>query len=147
MSLFLRLLYTCLDNLYTIELVISRIAGLTIWSCYANFKWSLLISLEIDFSQSRTWKYLHIAWPSVVGLALPLVIPSRRREAPCEGTNSPRLFTPGETKALAKSKVHQWARAWVTVSGSVGGHPHWSQKYGGLSWIADTVWSNLKFAL
>jgi hypothetical protein len=33
--------------------------------------------------------------------------PSRRREAPCEGTNSPRLFTPGETKALAKSKVHQ----------------------------------------
>jgi hypothetical protein len=37
--------------------------------------------------------------------------PSRRREAPCEGTNSPRLFTPGETKALAKSKVHQWSRA------------------------------------
>jgi hypothetical protein len=33
------------------------------------------------------------------------------------------------------------------VSGSVGGHPHWSQKYGGLSWIADTDWSNLKFAL
>jgi hypothetical protein len=32
--------------------------------------------------------------------------PSRRREAPCEGTNSPRLFTPGETKALAESKVH-----------------------------------------
>jgi hypothetical protein len=31
----------------------------------------------------------------------------RQREAPCEGTNSPRLFTPGETKALAKSKVHQ----------------------------------------
>jgi hypothetical protein len=26
----------------------------------------------------------------------------------------PRLFTPGETKALAKSKVHQWARASVT---------------------------------
>ena len=26
--------------------------------------------------------------------------------APCEGTNSPRLFTPGETKALAESKVH-----------------------------------------
>jgi hypothetical protein len=40
------------------------------------------------------------------------------------GTNSPRLFTPGETKALAKSKVHQWSRAWVT---NVGGHPHWSQ--------------------
>jgi hypothetical protein len=35
--------------------------------------------------------------------------PSRRREAPCEGTNSPRLFTPGEREALAKSKVHQWA--------------------------------------
>jgi hypothetical protein len=29
-------------------------------------------------------------------------------------TNSPRLFTPGETKALAKSKVHQLSRAWVT---------------------------------
>jgi hypothetical protein len=37
--------------------------------------------------------------------------PSRRRKAPCEGTNSPRLFTPGETKALAKSKVHQSSRA------------------------------------
>jgi hypothetical protein len=33
--------------------------------------------------------------------------PSQRREGPCEGINSPRLFTPGETKALAKSKVHQ----------------------------------------
>ena len=33
--------------------------------------------------------------------------PSRRREAPCEGTNYPRLFTPGEREALAKSKVHQ----------------------------------------
>jgi hypothetical protein len=31
--------------------------------------------------------------------------PSQWREAPCEGTNSPRLFTPGETKALAKSKA------------------------------------------
>ena len=38
------------------------------------------------------------------------------REKICdgEGTNSPRLFTPGETKALAKSKVHQLSRAWVT---------------------------------
>jgi hypothetical protein len=26
----------------------------------------------------------------------------------------PRLFTPGKTKALAKSEVHQWSRAWVT---------------------------------
>ena len=40
--------------------------------------------------------------------------PGRRRGAPCEGTiNSARLFTPGERKALAKSKVHQWSRAWV----------------------------------
>ena len=53
-----------------------------------------------------------------------LLSPSRRREAPCEGTNSPRLFTPGETKALAESKVHQISRAWVTVRVSVGGHPH-----------------------
>ena len=45
--------------------------------------------------------------------------PSRRREAPCEGTNSPRIFTPGETKALAESKVHQISRAWVTVRVSV----------------------------
>ena len=43
--------------------------------------------------------------------------PSRRREAPCEGTNFPRLFTPGETKALAKSKVHQLSRASVTNDG------------------------------
>ena len=43
--------------------------------------------------------------------------PSRRREAPCEGTNSPRLFTPGETKALGKSKVHQLSQAWVTNDG------------------------------
>ena len=50
--------------------------------------------------------------------------PSRRREAPCEGTNPPRIFTPGETKALAESKVHQISRAWVTVRVSVGGHPH-----------------------
>ena len=28
-----------------------------------------------------------------------------------------RLFTPGETKALAKSKVHQLLRAWVTNDG------------------------------
>ena len=36
----------------------------------------------------------------------------------------PRLFTPGETKALAKSKVHQLSRAWVTNDVGVGGHPH-----------------------
>jgi hypothetical protein len=43
--------------------------------------------------------------------------PSQRRRAPFrvlargEGTNSARLFTPGERNALAKSKVHQisWA--------------------------------------
>jgi hypothetical protein len=46
-----------------------------------------------------------------------LFSPSRRREAPCEGTNSPRLFTPGEMKALGKSKVHQLSRAWVTNDG------------------------------
>jgi hypothetical protein len=39
--------------------------------------------------------------------AMKFLSPSRRWEAPCEGTNSLRLFTPGETKALAKSKVHQ----------------------------------------
>ena len=71
--------------------------------------------------------------------------PSRRREAPCEGTNSPRLFTHGETKALAESKVHQISRAWVTNRG-------WSSSL--ISKIWRTVmnsghcdWSNLKFAL
>jgi hypothetical protein len=49
--------------------------------------------------------------------AFSILSPSRRREAPCEGTNSPRLFTPGETKTLGKSKVHQISRAWVTVRG------------------------------
>ena len=34
-----------------------------------------------------------------------------------EGTNSPRLFTPGETKALAESKVHQISRACVSNDG------------------------------
>jgi hypothetical protein len=44
-----------------------------------------------------------------------LLSPSRRREAPCEGTTPPpQLFTPGETKAIAKSKVHHLSRAWVT---------------------------------
>ena len=43
--------------------------------------------------------------------SISMLSPSRRREAPCEGTNSPRLFTPGETKTLAKSKVHQISRA------------------------------------
>jgi hypothetical protein len=47
--------------------------------------------------------------------------PSRRREAPCEGTNSPRLFTPGKRIALANSKVHQISQArfmgvWVVIS-------------------------------
>ncbi len=32
-------------------------------------------------------------------------------------TNSARLFTPGETKALAESKVHKISRAWVTNDG------------------------------
>jgi hypothetical protein len=32
---------------------------------------------------------------------------SGRKLAQGESTNSPRLFTPGGTKALAKSKVHQ----------------------------------------
>jgi hypothetical protein len=51
--------------------------------------------------------------------------PSRRREAPCEGTNPPPGYLhPGKTKALAESKVHQISRAWVTVRFSVGGHPH-----------------------
>jgi hypothetical protein len=64
------------------------------------------------------------------------------------GTNSPRVFTPGETKALAKSKVHQLSWAWVTNDvGVLGG---WSSSL--ISKIWRTVmnsghWSNLKFAL
>jgi hypothetical protein len=53
-----------------------------------------------------------LEWENLIFIAasnanLRLLSPSRRREAPCEGTNSPRLFTPGEREALAKSKVHQ----------------------------------------
>jgi hypothetical protein len=51
---------------------------------------------------------------STVGHPCQRSSPSRRREAPCEGTNSPRLFTPGEREALAKSKVHQLSRTWPT---------------------------------
>ena len=47
--------------------------------------------------------------------------PSRRREAPCEGTTSARLFTPGERNALAKSKVHQIS--WAHGSPFMGGQP------------------------
>jgi hypothetical protein len=46
--------------------------------------------------------------------------PQATREARGEGTNYARLFTPGEKKALAKSKVYQWSRvhgyAWVVIS-------------------------------
>ena len=55
--------------------------------------------------------------------------PSQRREAPCEGTNSVRHFTPGRREALAKSEVHQLSRArtytWVVIS--------LTSKFGGLS--------------
>jgi hypothetical protein len=76
-------------------------------------------------------RYLNNTLPALKNMVLwkkseNALSPSRRREAPCEGTNSPRLFAPGETKALAKSKVHQLSRAWVTndVGVCVGGHPH-----------------------
>jgi hypothetical protein len=59
----------------------------------------------------NTWSTCNITIYSVASS------PSRRREAPCEGTNSPRLFTPAETKTLAESKVHQISRAWVTNDG------------------------------
>ena len=44
--------------------------------------------------------------------------PSRRREAPCEGTNSPRLFTPGEREALAMTS--QTAPDWQLQIGESG---------------------------
>ena len=53
----------------------------------------------------------------------PTYSPSQRCGAPFqalargEGTISARLFTPGERDALAKSKVHQRSRAWVTNRG------------------------------
>jgi hypothetical protein len=62
--------------------------------------------------------YNHGRWyKNDVSISWEIWSPSRRREAPCEGTNSPRLFTPGEREALAKSKVHQWARAPLTNDG------------------------------
>jgi hypothetical protein len=44
------------------------------------------------------------------------------RGVPCEGTNSARLFTPGERNALAKSKDYQIS--WARGSPFIGGHPH-----------------------
>jgi hypothetical protein len=41
----------------------------------------------------------------------PTALPPFRALSRGEGTNSDRLFTPGERKALAKSKVHQLSRA------------------------------------
>jgi hypothetical protein len=46
--------------------------------------------------------------------AIPAIQEKASPQADGEGTNSPQLFTPGETKALAKSKVRQSSRAWVT---------------------------------
>jgi hypothetical protein len=49
--------------------------------------------------------------------------PSQRRGASFralargESTNSDGLFATGEREAIAKSKVHQWSRAWVTNRG------------------------------
>jgi hypothetical protein len=60
---------------------------------------------------------LQISKPNIILCLRGRLSPSRRREAPYEGSNSPRLFTPGETKALAKSKVHQYSRASVTNDG------------------------------
>ena len=40
-----------------------------------------------------------------------------KRKPGARVTNSARLFIPGETKALAESKVHQISRAWVTNDG------------------------------
>ena len=46
------------------------------------------------------------------------IIPEQTGRKPgARVTNSARLFTPGEMKALAESKVHQISRAWVTNDG------------------------------
>jgi hypothetical protein len=58
---------------------------------------------------------------------------------PREGTNSVRLFTPGEAKALAKSKVHQWSRACsVPHQRSFGG---WSSSLISKIWLSEAyIW-------
>jgi hypothetical protein len=66
----------------------------------------MFLDFVLIFKACATFKRLYL-----------MLSPSRRREAPCEGTNSPRLFTPWETKALAESKVHQISRAWVANRG------------------------------
>jgi hypothetical protein len=53
------------------------------------------------------WLITASEWALAADVYTYTLSPSRRREALCEGTNSPRLFTPREMKALAKSKVHQ----------------------------------------
>ena len=69
-------------------------AKIAVDSCYVLRQF--LTSLpSIDFREIR-------------GLVLIIIVVNVINSSPaCEGTNSPRLFTPGETKALAKSKVHQ----------------------------------------
>jgi hypothetical protein len=81
-------------------------------------------SLTVIINASGSWdlpqmSILKLTGQWVINTKYETFSPSQQRGAPCEGTNSPQLFTPRETKALAKSKVHQWARAWVTVSGGV----------------------------
>ena len=83
-------------------------AGNLVYQNTAHFIPLHSYSSELNYGRSAI-----IAFSSLTFLhnCSTLLSPSRRREAPCEGTNSPRLFTPGETKALAKSKVHQISRA------------------------------------
>jgi hypothetical protein len=90
-------------------------ADLRGFACISQVRFACIFQFSVEF----------LSIPSFV------LSPSQRRHsgrkrARGEDTNSVGLFTPGETKALAKSKVHQWSLAWVT---NVGGHPHWLAKF------------------
>jgi hypothetical protein len=116
----------CLNTLFSTNFVQTYKSTGKIWPwfCVASRSVILFFSLklsQISFKQTWNWVYLctHFCKSK---LAADKSSPSRRREAPCEGTNSPQLFTPGETKALAKSKVHRISRVWVTNNfGVLGG--------------------------
>jgi hypothetical protein len=91
--------------------MISRIIQTSVYVIRLSFASADNIALGLNNS------WYHAQPHPIIAYYLQCVIlsPSRQREAPCEGTNSLRLFTPVETKALAKSKVHQWS--WALTNG------------------------------
>jgi hypothetical protein len=79
---------------------------ITLTFCFLTYKCFCLEINTIMMNEcTGYWLDNHVlSEPPTCKTILPKFISPRADGA---GTNSPRLFTPGETKALAKSKVHQ----------------------------------------